>query len=258
MQRVLIFLAIAFFTNSSFAADKKSQQPYVAVVGVGEAAIQPDQLKLVFSISERADTSDAVSKAVNAKAARILEATKASETTPKITTEGITITPRFEYDRDNRQQRLVGYLGRQSVTVLVDGIVAGADLYDQLTNKVLGIGSSIAYATSNETALIEKARALAFEDAKRRAKAYAKAVDQFLGPALIVEESGTDSQRLRFNLQDKLSKTYRQSEAAGGGLEEVVVTGSRLASDGASSGAILEPDAIRIAISIYAKFQLFK
>lgn len=255
-----LFLAlIAVLISSTISATDMDR--YVAVVGVGEAVVEPNQATLTVRLVERNKTSEATSVALFEKAAGLVKSLMASGLTEaQISLDQLRIDP--AYDRAGRQQILVGYSGQQTAKVRLTDLEKVGPVSATLLADVPGLEINLVYGVAQPSIVLEAARGQAIDDARRRAAAYASRLDAALGQVLVIEESGTESPRVRFALADSLRKYYRQNEETGA-LETVTVTGGRVQgllsgtqADRGRATPLLSPEPIKVSVSVYAKFAL--
>lgn len=228
---------------------------YVAVVGVGEARQFPDFATVPISIERRAETAAQATAQINLEVARLLETAREFDVTQDdfqdvyLRVEPFTET--VTQPDGTRSSEPAGYRAEQYLELRVDDIDQAGAILGALVAAAenIGIVRTPTYHFEDEAALFETARALAIEDARRRATEYAESAGRPLGAVLIIEESGTDSQRLNFQLKDRLTSYYRQEESGGGPIE-------RIGNASRENALFTTPREVSVSISIYAKFAL--
>lgn len=251
LGKIIVGCVVSLTLSGCFELSER----HVAVVGVGEVKQFPDFASFTVEINSEANVAaDAVST-LNERVAAAIEAAVefgVSEEDVK--------SAYFSVDRVEKSVRrpdgtttteFRGYNAHQALNIRT----AEVHRVGELMNALIDVGVDQAYGpvflVSDEASLFEEARSLAINDAKRRAGEYARAAGRELGPAKIIEESGSESQRLDFNLRDRLSARYRQSETGASAETSIRPTAAR-----ASRAVFTRPEEISVSISIYAKYGL--
>lgn len=254
-----IRLAIAAVAALALTGCLEQQADHVAVVGVGEARLSPDRATMAVTVEGKGATAGAATEVVNGKVAGLLKIAEGFGSVGDDISSGY-----FNVDREQIQERLPDggwryvdgdFVATQTITVRTSKINEAGDLFGALIAAEAEGVSNPVYIIEDSAALFEKARGLAMKDARRRAELYAAEAGRTLGEATIVEEAGTDAQRLEFNLRDRFVARYAQDEQGGELLEraaapmsdKIVVTASRV---------FTKPEEIAVTVSIYAKFDL--
>lgn len=232
------------------------EQDYVAVVGVGEARQFPDTAAVSVSVTRKGDTSARAVEALNTAVMKLRDVGEAfdvqeedvhsvyldiTKSTRHVTrADGSSYSEPSGYEAEQYLRFEIKDIGRagESLGALV---MAGAEGFSQPV-----------YLISDEAKLFENARQLAMKDAKRRAVGYAASTGKTLGTVEIVEESGTDSQRLNFQLRDRLVKRYAQEES----IVSFGNSPARMISSNAPSTVYSRPQEIAVTVSIYVKYAL--
>lgn len=231
-------------------------QDYVAVVGVGEARQAPDYASMIIGVERRAKTAAEASALLNAEVGKLMKvAEEFGLSDEEIKSSYLLIDRYTEYvvkPDGSRINEPAGFQAEQMITFRTKDVYRAGEL---LSNLIIAGGetsSNPVYLIDDEAALFERARDLAIEDAKRRAMQYAEASGKSLGEVLIVEESGTKAERLKFDLQDKLSEKYRQEGSGAAADRPSPAYGAPY-----NQRAIYtKPQEIALTVSIYAKFKL--
>ena len=231
------------------------EQDYVAVVGVGEAHQFPDHATIIVGVVRTEKTSPEAVEALNEIVAEIYKvATDFGIAEENILSGNLNVSRTYDRIRrpDGSSQSIhTGYDAEQTLIVRIDDVWRAGELLGELNQAGAETFSNPEFRSDDEAALFEKARDLAIQDALRRAREYAKASNKTLGDVQIIEESGLESQRLKFSLRDVVTDKYRQEDSIQyeSRQDMIMVTGSR-------SAIFVRPEEMSATVSIYAKFAL--
>ncbi len=252
---------VAILLSLSLAGCLELETEYVAVVGVGEARMFPSHAALSVTMEGEGKTA-ALAAAVLSE--RITNAREIAATFG-LTDEDIS-SAYFDVDRrqiylrrpdGSRYSEDGAFVATQTIRVVTDDVSKAGELLAALIEADAEEVSPPVYLIEDTGPLFEKARNLAIKDASQRAELYAQNAGKTLGTIQVIEEAGTDAQRLDFNLRDRFVEVYEQDES-GGQLrpsiklsspqsDTIIVTGSRI---------FAKPEDIAVTISIYGKFDL--
>ena len=229
------------------------EPPHVAVVGVGEVSAAPDTARLSLQVTGEGETAAEAAEELAGLVRAIIEVARARGA-DEVTSAYLYVEPRFETVRSPngaRSEVQRGFAARQILVIHTGALdEVGALLSDLIGAGVTDVPSPT-FTLADTTGLFEAARAAALADAERRASAYAEQSGRALGAVLIVEESGTESQRLDFELRDRLTRRYRQEENTAGGVAYDV------AANRAPPPALFTPaEDVTVSVSLYAKYAL--
>ncbi len=168
----------------------------VSVSGQGETEVEADMARVHLSAQALAQTSaeakNIVDERVN-EVIRILE--KVGLRQDDLTAGQISISPRYNYR--NNQQEFLGYFANRSIQVeIADLDRLNAFLDAALEQKIDGI-NQIEYRTSKEAEAMAKARELAIEDSKEKARLLAEAYGVELGDVISINYQSSYSTPVR-------------------------------------------------------------
>lgn len=173
--------------NHEFGA---SPEPGVTVTGTGLVAGAPDVLRVSLAVQKRAPDVSTAIEAVNAGAKRIRAAlAKRGVAASDVTTSDFSVSTPYQQGNADPGFEAVHAL---SVT-LRDLATAGQTIADaaRAGGNATRIWSTT-YDIADRAALLEKARAAAFADAKAKAEAYATLSGRTLGTVRSVHEGNQD------------------------------------------------------------------
>jgi uncharacterized protein len=187
---VAVFAFLAAFAVSPAFAEESKMTRMISVVGQGEVRVVPDVASVSIGVTGTApaarDALDENNKAMTA----LMDVLKKAGIEPRdIATSNFSLGPRYDYNNNNNQPKLVGYDVSNTVTVTVRKIDDLGGLLDVAvtagSNQINGIGFSV----SKPEAALDEARKLAMADARHRATVYAGAGGFDVGAVLNVSET---------------------------------------------------------------------
>lgn len=182
----------------AFAAGEPSaaERGRITLFGEGTASAVPDTATVSIGTLSTAKTArEAMDANTKAMTAVIETLKKAGIEARDLATDGFSVQPRYTYPKPGpnpEAPRLDGYEVRNQVTVRVRDLgKLGAVLDAAVTSGSNQIGG-IAFTVAEPAALLDKARAAAVADARRKATVYAEAAGVKLGRVLDISEPGAD------------------------------------------------------------------
>jgi uncharacterized protein YggE len=162
----------------------------LTVTGHGTVQVEPDAADVrVAAVQRAAGVSDAVA-GVDA-AVRIAGATAREFTdTAQISSAGLSVWPHHDH-----QGQATGFEARHSLAIRCPDLAAAGGLVSALAERVGDqlVVESVSLVVSDPQQSQDRARAAAFEDARRRGTHLAELADDLLGPVQAVSEGGAPS-----------------------------------------------------------------
>jgi len=189
----LIAFSAALAALSPAMADDVNNR-WIEVAGEGSVSAAPDFARVTLGVASAGKTAGEAMVA-NAKAANALVSLiKAEGVAPAdIQTSEMSISPMFSQPAHGQETAptITGYSVTNNVAVTVREIPRLGALLDkavtQGANSVYGVG----FGHNDTSALLDKARPLAVEDAKRKAEIFAGAAGAKIGRLMVLtEEAG--------------------------------------------------------------------
>jgi uncharacterized protein len=190
---VLIAFSAALAALSSAMADEANNR-WIEVAGEGSVSAAPDFARVTLGVASTGKTAGEAMVA-NAKAANALVSLiKAEGVAPAdIQTSEMSISPTFSQPAHGQETAptITGYSVTNNVAVTVREIPRLGALLDKAVtagaNSVYGVG----FGHNDTSALLDKARPLAVEDARRKAEIFAGAAGAKIGRLMVLtEEAG--------------------------------------------------------------------
>jgi uncharacterized protein YggE len=195
MRRIVTLSALAVTPIAAVNAQMQMPIPTVVPVlstsGQGEAKVTPDRASVMLNVQTRGTTAAAAASENATRTRAVLDAVaKLGLSRDQLSTEGYTVYPEMQYDRNGAAPRVAAYVVTNTVRAetkrpeqagaIVDAaLVAGANMVNSLTF----------YASSIDEAR-RQAVAAAVASARADAEAMAKAAGGSLGALLELSTGG--------------------------------------------------------------------
>lgn len=187
----LLLLAATVVALPAPAASQQVPDRFITVMGEGTAGVVPDIAVIQAGVTTQGKTARAASEANSSAMTQVHTALKANGIAERdIQTSQFSIRP----VRDSRREgddRIVGFQATNQVSVNVRALARLATVLDQMIAAGANDVSGIYFTVAQRSTLLDKARADAVADARRKAEVLAKAAGVRLGRATaIIETSG--------------------------------------------------------------------
>jgi uncharacterized protein len=194
MRKIVFAIAVLVCAFAAGSAQTETVRPSVSVVGEAEMSVSPDQVVFTLEVITT-DKEVAVAKQANDRAsARTLVAAKGFNiAADDIQTDSLTISPRYSGEKDPRGNHvLIGYEVTKRVLITLKDL----NKIDDFLAKVIEAGVNRVSGISIENSQFQKhqetVRAMAVANARAKAVAYAKQLNQTIGKAYVIREEGGD------------------------------------------------------------------
>lgn len=190
MRIVLIVLAIALSAGAPAWASEIER--HVTVGGEATVAVAPDTAIIRIGVTSQGKNAREASEANARQITGVLAAIKASGVNDRdIQTSRLSLQPQYDANKPGTA-RLTGFLVTNQLTVKIHDIGKLPDILDRAIAAGANEMSGIEFAVSQQSHLLDQARAGAVADARRKAELYAQAAGAKLGPVLqITDESAS-------------------------------------------------------------------
>jgi uncharacterized protein len=185
-------LSLAVLATTPVLAEETKMPRTISLVGHGESRVAPDMAIVNVGVLKQAATA-AEALAANTEAmTAVIAALKAAGIEQKdIQTSDFMVAPRYDYGDNTQPPKLMGYDVSNNVTVIVRSIATLGGLLDTLVSAGSNQVNGISFQVSKPDAALDDARKLATEDATRKARLYAAAMQLELGPVLSLSEGAS-------------------------------------------------------------------
>ena len=193
MSRVLfcalVIAASALAPSAANAAEKLDR--LVTVTGEATVAAAPDTAVIRIGVTSQGKTARAASDANAKEMTVVLAAIKESGIADRdVQTSRLSLQPQYDPNKTGAA-RLIGFQVNNQVTIKIRDIGKLPAVLDRAIAAGANEMSGIEFAVSEESKLLDKARAEAIADAHRKAELYAKATDMKVGRVVAISEEGS-------------------------------------------------------------------
>lgn len=185
MRSLFIASVIATLNFPAQAADK-----LVTVTGYATIAVAPDSAVIRIGVTSRAKTAREASEANAKQMTAVMSAIKGDGIAERDTqTTQLSLQPQYDAGKDGAA-RLLGFQASNQVTVKIRDIGRLPVVLDHATAAGANEVSGIEFEVSGASKLLDKARAEAIADARRKAELFAQAAGAKIGSVVAISEEG--------------------------------------------------------------------
>ncbi len=189
LSAVLVIAASALAPLPAQAAEKIDK--LVTVTGEATVAAAPDAAQIRIGVSSQGKTARAASDANVKDMTVVLAAIKESGVADRdIQTTSLSLQPQYDPNKTGAA-RLIGFQANNQVTVKIRDIGQLPNILDRAISAGANEMSGIEFVVSEQSKLLDKARAEAIADARRKAELYANAAGMKVGRVMTISEEGT-------------------------------------------------------------------
>jgi uncharacterized protein len=193
MSRVLfcafVFAAAALAPLSANAAEKLNR--LVTVTGEATVTATPDTAVIRIGVSSQGKTARAASDANAKDMTAVLAAINESGIAGRdVQTSWLSLQPQYDPNKTGAA-RLIGFQANNQVTVKIRDIGKLPAVLDRAIAAGANEMSGIEFVVSEQSKLLDKARAEAIADAHRKAELYANAAGMKVGRVMAISEEGS-------------------------------------------------------------------
>lgn len=226
-RRLSAIAALLFAPLASMAGQiAPSSTPVLATSGQGEAKVTPDRASVMVNVQTRAATATAAAAENASRTRAVLDAIgRLGLSKEQLSTEGYTVYPEMQYDKNGGTPRVTGYVVTNTVRAetkrpeqagaIVDAaLVAGANMINSLSF----------YASSIDEAR-RQAIAAAVASARADAEAMARAAGGTLGSLIELSTGGpTIPPRPMYDMAIRKSSMQAEATPVNPGQQTVTVS----------------------------------
>lgn len=197
-------------------------QRTITATGEGRIVVEPDHVRITAGVSELAETTGKAQQQANQKLARVLDILKKNEIPERnIQTSQLSFRP--EYDWSDGERRLLGQRVEQSLNISIPEIDVRPDRVAKILDAFGTIHQlemhSVSFEIKNRKELVNRARVLAFEEARQKAEALAQLSGLAVEKPLQISESEGNAQPVPY------FRTTPQMQAVAEGAPSVLPAG---------------------------------
>jgi hypothetical protein len=191
MPRVLFAAFLVAATMMSLPAHAAERtDKLVTVTGEATVAAAPDMALIRIGVTSQGKNARAASDANAREMTVVLAAIKEAGVADKdIQTTSLSLQPQYDPNKTGAA-RLIGFAANNQVTVKIRDISQLPAILDRAISAGANEMSGIEFVVSEQSKLLDKARAEAIEDAHRKAELYANAAGMKVGRVMSISEEG--------------------------------------------------------------------
>lgn len=183
------FSITSFSGNTTYAQADMSDKSTISVSGAGTVVAEPDIAYITFGVI----TEDTVAKVAQSENAmimdKVMKALKEAGIAEKdMKTVNYYINPKYNYNKDTRDNKIVGYNVTNSVEVTVRDIENTGKVIDVASQAGVNVSNNIRFDIEDGDALYIDALKKAVGDAKGKAEAIASVIKVNLKNPLTINE----------------------------------------------------------------------
>ncbi|MEO1251111.1 MAG: SIMPL domain-containing protein [Pseudomonadota bacterium] len=185
---ILASAACAAPTTEARAAAEPTART-ITVAGEGKVSARPDLAVLSIGVQTEGKTAgDAMKANASAMSATIEEIKSQGIEAKDIQTSGLSVSPRYDYERRQSPPALIGFAASNQVTVRIRNLDAVGPVVDASISAGANTLNGLSFGFADPETLLNDARRKAVSNAKARASLYADEADVSLGDVLIIQE----------------------------------------------------------------------
>ncbi|GIX48172.1 MAG: SIMPL domain-containing protein [Candidatus Tectimicrobiota bacterium] len=188
----ILLVALGYIAAVCPAAAQVPPLPFtrtLTVTGTGRVSVRPDMAQVSAGVVSHGATA-AAALADNSRLMRQILEGLAAFGIPEadVQTSQVAIVP--QYERGPAPGRLIGYQVSNQVSITVRELERLGELLDRLVRLGANRLQGVQFAVSNPQSLLDRARAAAVREARRKAELISQAAGVTLGQVLSIEEQG--------------------------------------------------------------------
>lgn len=171
------------------AADSAEQHRTIVVNGEGEASAAPDMAVVTLGVQTDALTAaDALRQNSANMKSTIDRLKKLGVAERDIQTSGLSVNPRYDYEKNRSQPEVIGFTASNTVTVRLRKLGEAGAVIDEAVQSGANTLSGISFAFSDPKPLLDEARREAVAHAKEKATLLTDAAGVRLGRLINIQE----------------------------------------------------------------------
>lgn len=161
----------------------------IAVTGAGETTATPDMAVLRLGVRTDAPSAAAALRGNSTAMQTTIKTLKDAGVADRdIQTTGLSINPRYDYNRNNEPPRLIGYTAANAVSVRLRDLDKAGAVIDQAVQSGANSIDGVTLTFADPAPLYDAAREDAVKKAKAEAELYARAAGVRLGQVLSITD----------------------------------------------------------------------
>ena len=194
MKTSILFAALIVAALASLPA--RADDKLVTVTGEATVAIAPDMATIRVGVTSQGKSAREASETNGKQMTGVLAALKGAGIADRdVQTSSLSLQPQYDPNKSGAA-RLLGFQATNQVTVKIRAIDTLPDVLDRAIGAGANEMSGIEFVVSEQSKLLDQARAEAISDARRKAELYAKAAGAKVGAVVAITEEGSTPPRL--------------------------------------------------------------
>ncbi|MEX6633344.1 SIMPL domain-containing protein [Hyphococcus lacteus] len=171
------------------AADASTPARTITVSGEGTASAVPDMTVINVGVQSDALTAaDALRANSSNMSATIKKLKELGIADRDIQTSGLSLNPRYNYEKNRSQPEVIGFTASNNVTVRLRDLSKAGSVIDQAVQSGANSLNGISFSFDEPKPLYEKARRNAVADAKAKAELLTDAAGVRLGRLITIQD----------------------------------------------------------------------
>jgi hypothetical protein len=171
------------------SAESDAPPRTITVTGEGEAAAAPDMAILSIGVQTEGDTAGAALRENSAAMAATIDKLKELGIADRdLQTSGLSINPRYDYERNRTSPLLIGYVAANRLTVKLRDLESAGNIIDQAVQAGANSLDGVSFTFSDPGPFQDQAREDAVAKAHAKAMLLTEAAGVRLGPVLTIHE----------------------------------------------------------------------
>ena len=172
------------------AAAESEPARSITVNGVGEAAARPDMAMITIGVRSEGPTASEALAANNRDMSATLKSLKDAGVKDRdVQTSGLSINPKYDYERNRSEPEVIGFVASNTVTVRLRDIDKAGDVIDQAVRSGANSLGGVSFGFDDPKPLQNAALKNAVASARAKAELLTQAAGVDLGPVMTINES---------------------------------------------------------------------
>lgn len=187
MKTIVLLLSLFIYMNTQ--AQTQQMEPLVHVNGEGKLSVVPDCVDIKVRVESQGKEAGAVKSENDAAIDKVINFLRSIGIEDKhIRTEYINLNKNYDYNT-----KTYSYNANQSLTIVLKDLKKYEAVMSGLLSSGINRIDGVVFGSSEMEKLKAETRIKAILNAKEKATAYAEALGQSIGKAVVISESGGSS-----------------------------------------------------------------
>jgi uncharacterized protein YggE len=224
MKKLVIAFALLAATAGYLTASTPEPTPGISVSGTGRVKYVPDMGYVHVGVSSEGTTAAEAWQKNEAAVRKMFEALKELGIQDKdFKTTNLNVQPRYLHKKDEAP-RLIGYVASYDLTVTVRRLPQMPILLDRLVAAGANRNMSVSFSHSQLDEMLDRARAGAVADARKKANLYVTGAGARLGAVLAISDNPYAHHLRPFPVDARLVREGKMGLPIAAGEQDLTVT----------------------------------